>query len=338
MDRTLRLFEDHFPFSFLTMQQDFTLFAIVQDGRLAFEAVLLAASLARSNPAQQMLLLEPRPGRSWPEDPRINPDVRALLEHLGAKIIPFENQLFGASYPNGNKIEALQFLPPHKPFLFLDTDTLVHGSLADVPFDFSRPTASMRREGTWPKGEHIDNVWRALYERFDLDFHKSLDEDFPVNDWQRYLYFNAGFFFGEDPRAFGETFATIAGEIWRDPGKALDGQKLTPWLDQIALPLTIHALGGGRGTLPPGLMDRHVTCHYRKLPLLYAREAPEIVDFLEEIAAPNKIKKVLKQYEPAKRIIYQGVGREIRAMFDKDELLTEQDIRQRIKAAGLWLV
>jgi len=32
------------------MSQDFTLFAVVQDGRLAFEALLLAASLAKTNP------------------------------------------------------------------------------------------------------------------------------------------------------------------------------------------------------------------------------------------------------------------------------------------------
>ena len=40
-------------------------------------------------------------------DPRIEPEVRAALERLGAEITPFDARHFGASYPNGNKIEGL---------------------------------------------------------------------------------------------------------------------------------------------------------------------------------------------------------------------------------------
>ena len=104
------------------------------------------------------------------------------------------------------------------------------------------------------------------------------------------------------------------------------------------LPLVIHAFGGGRPG--PGLsgLDGDVTCHYRTLPLLYARESDRAVAVLEEVTAPNRLKKVLKEQESLKRLIYQGQGQKVRALFDRDALpRREQAIRQRIKAAGLWL-
>ena len=115
-------------------------------------------------------------------------------------------------------------------------------------------------------------------------------------------------------------------------------QSLNPWLDQVALPLVIHALGGGRDALPKGYLDGDYSCHYRLLPMLYARESDRAVELLEEIAAPNRIKKALKQYEPIKRFVYQGKGDRARIMFDRDDLpRREQMIRQRLKKNGLWL-
>lgn len=315
------------------MNNDVTYFAIVQRGRLAFEALLLAASWARSNPDRQLTFMEPQPGPLWAADPRIPDDIREMLIELGAAVRPFENLHFGDVYPIGNKIEALATLPSGKPFVFLDTDTLVTGSFGDVPFDFARPTASMRREGTWPKGE-LEGTWSPLYARFGLDFESSLDLSYPKDDWRRYLYFNAGVFFGANPQEFGSRFLEIALSLRDDPPA---GQVIYPWLDQIALPLVIHQFGGGRNTLPKGLIDGSVTCHYRNFPLLYARESDAIVSLLEDISAPNRLKQLLKQYEPAKRLIYQGKGRVVRTLFVGGLPGTEKEIRKRIKAAGLWL-
>jgi hypothetical protein len=115
-------------------------------------------------------------------------------------------------------------------------------------------------------------------------------------------------------------------------------QSLDPWLDQGALPLVIHSLGGGRDTLPAGDLDGKVSCHYRELPLLYARESDRVVEVLEQVCAPNKIKKVLKSYEPIKRMIYQGRGQKVREMFDRDALpRKEQALRNQIKKAGFWM-
>ena len=323
----------------------FNVMIVGQSGRLQYEAVLFAATFRAANPhfPGRLFVAEPQPGPLWPRDPRIaDGPVRDLLGDLGAEILPFENRHFGASYPQGNKIEALAALPEGQPFVFLDTDTLVLDDLMAVPFDFARPTASRRVTGTWPEpelyGPGHGGIWAALYAMFGLDFEATLDLAQPDEYWRRYLYFNAGFFCHECPAVFGARFTDYATKIRDHPPEALACQSLDPWLDQIALPLVIHALGGGRDTLAPGWIDGRTTCHYRSLPLLYAREEDRVVETLERVAGPNRIKKVLKEYEPFRRMIYQGKGHEARALFDRADLpRREQVIRNTLKRAGLWL-
>ncbi|MBI1171928.1 hypothetical protein GC209_11035 [bacterium] len=325
-------------------RQVFNILAIGQGGRLAYEAALLVASLRARDPdfPGQIFIAEPQPGPLWQTDPRIHePAVRGLLADLGATFLPFENRFFGQAYPYGNKIEALAALP-EAPFLFLDTDTLILAPFDRLRFDFARPAASMRREGTWPQielyGPGYGAIWKSLYDRFGLDFAGSLDLDQPDEYWRRYLYFNAGWFFHQSPAEFGRRFADYARTIRDDPPATLVCQEMNPWLDQVALPLVIHALGGGRPGPELAGLDGDVTCHYRTLPLLYARESDQAVAVLEEVAAPNAIKKVLKEYEPFRRMIYQRKGHAARALFDRANLPPrEQSIRNTLKREGLWL-
>jgi hypothetical protein len=324
--------------------QTFNILAIGQAGRLQYEAILLAASLRATNPdiKGKLFIAEPQPSPKWHDDPRItDAQVRALLESLGATILPFENRHFGSGYPYGNKIEALLALPD-EPFLFLDTDTIVTGDFAKVGFDFGKPSASMRREGTWPVlelyGPGYAATWKSLYDRFGLDFDSTLDLSQPDEYWERYLYFNAGWFFHQSPQIFGQRFVDYATSIRSDPPAELVCQPLNPWLDQIALPLVIHSLGGGRPGPALAGLDGDVTCHWRTLPLLYARESARVVEVLEEVCAPNPVKKVLKDYEPFKKLVYQGKGANVRALFDQSDMpRREQVIRNTIKRANLWM-
>jgi hypothetical protein len=325
--------------------QPFNIMIVGQGGRLQYEAILFAASLRRMSPdfTGNLFVAEPQPGPLWQSDPRIRgQETRELLERLGATIIPFTSQHFGQSYPYGNKIEALSALPEGEPFVFFDTDTLITGDLMSVPFDFARPMASMRREDTWPKielyGPGYSQIWKSLYDKFGLDFESSLDLALPDEFWRRYLYFNAGFFFYSCPRIFGQRFLDYALSIRADPPAELICQEMDPWLDQVALPLVIHSLGGGRDTLPDGLLDGEVSCHYRFLPLLYARESDHVVDVLTEITSPNWMKRVLKTYDPIKFMVYHGRGQKVRDLFDRDDLpRKEQAIRNKIKREGFWM-
>ncbi len=325
------------------ISQRFNILAIGQSGRLQYEAVLLAASLRATNPdfPGRLFIAEPQPGPLWKDDPRItNPGIRAELAALGAEILPFKSKVFGDSYPFGNKIEALSALPD-EPFLFLDTDTLITGSLGSVGFDFARPSASMRRQDTWPVielyGPSRAEIWKSLYDRFALDFDASLDLSQPDDYWQRYLYFNAGWFFYQSPHRFGQRFLEYAISFRDNPTRELVCQQMTPWLDQIALPLVVHSFGGGRPGPALAGLDGDVTCHWRSLPLLYARESEAVVALLEKICAPNPMKRLLRDYEPFKKLIYQGKGAMVRALFDRAALpRREQVIRNTIKREGLW--
>lgn len=326
-------------------RDDYNIVIVAQQGRLTFEALLFAASLRHCAPHfnGRLLVAEPQPGPLWPHDPRISdPAALEMFEALNAQIIPFESVHFGAAYPQGNKIEMLAALPRGEPFVFFDTDTLITGDLSQVPFDFTRPTASLRREATWPKPELYNAgysvLWRSLYDKFGLDFESTLSPQYPDEYWKKYLYFNAGFFYYKCPRAFGDLFRDYALAIRDDPPSALCAQALFPWLDQIALPLVIHALGGGRDTLPVGLLDGLVSCHYRTFPLLYARETKHVIGVLEEVAAPNALRNILKEYPPIERTVYQNRGAKVRALFDQNNMpRPEAAIRHRIKSAGFWM-
>ena len=324
-------------------RQSFNIVVVGQAGRLQYEAVLLVASFRAFNPqfSGKLFVAEPQHSDRWREDPRIPPGpARELLDSMAVSFLPFQSRVFGSTYPYGNKIEALAAVPD-EPFLFLDTDTLITGSFDALDIDFSRPSASMRREGTWPQielyGPGYAQIWGALYSRFGLDFESSLDLSHPDEYWQRYLYFNAGWFFHQSPRQFGARFLDYATQVLADRPKELVCQELNPWLDQIVLPLVIHSFGGGRPGVGLSGLDGVVTCHYRTLPLLYARESDQVVKVLEAVATPNQIKRVIKDYEPFRKMIYQGKGAAVRALFDRDDLpRREQMIRNVIKREGLW--
>jgi hypothetical protein len=291
----------------------------------------------------RLLLAEPMPGPLWAKDMRLPAgELRDLLVELGGEFIQFESKTFGQSYPYGNKIEALAAMPKGENFVFFDTDTLITGDISKVPFDFARPSASLRRENTWPQqelyGPGYTETWKSLYDKFGLDFESSLDLKYPDEYWRRYPYYNAGYFYYECPQKFGKRFLEYATAIRDDAPVELVCQTLDPWLDQVALPLVIHSFGGGKDTLPRGLLDGDVSCHYRMLPLLYARESDRVVEVLEEVTAPNKIKKVLKASEVIKRMVYQGRGHKVRDLFDQDNLpRKEQAIRNRIKKNNFWM-
>lgn len=314
-------------------------------GRLTYEAVLFAASLRAHDPAfaGRLFVADPAPGPLWPAPPGIDdPEARALLADLGAEIVAFEACHFGASYPQGNKVEALAVLPEGEPFIFFDSDTVVTGALSSVAFDFARPSASMKREATWPVielyGPGYDAIWGSLYTRLGLDFPSSLDATQPDEHWERYLYFNASWFFGPCPRVFAARMTEAMLMVRDDPPDELVCQPLYPWLDQIALPLVVHGLGGGRPGPDLSGLDGDVTCHWRVLALAYARESDATIDALEAAAAPNAVKRVLKAHEPMKRMIYQGRGRKARALFDRENLpRKEQAIRNALRREGFWM-
>ena len=67
------------------MAEHFNIVAVGQNGRLQYEAILLAASFKASNPGfpGTFFLAEPQPGPHWPHDPRItDPATREALQRV----------------------------------------------------------------------------------------------------------------------------------------------------------------------------------------------------------------------------------------------------------------
>lgn len=318
----------------------FDILLVGQAGRVGHEALLCVASIRAYDPKFDgaIYVADPQPGPLWSKDPGLPDYLRDALRDLSATILPFTNHIFGASYPNGNKIEALAALPPDRPFLFLDSDVLITGPLSSTAMDFSRPAASTKVRDTWPKpplyGPNRAAIWDSLYRRFDLDITTSLNPRHPPEDWRHYLYRNAGWFYGPSGPAFGAIFARIAQTIRDDPPQELASQTLYPWLDQIALPLVLTALGGTRNG--PDL-DGSVLTHYRTLPLLFASAPDQTISQLTRLTERNRLKKHLKRYKPFHRALYRGEGAQARALFNRDRLpSSEAIIRNRLRRAGLW--
>lgn len=325
--------------------QEFNILLIGQGERLGLQAVLFAASLRRNAPdwRGRLIVAEPRPEGAWAGTRSQMPGpIRQALAGFGAEILPFTATRFGQSYPYGNKIEALTVLPAGQPFVFFDSDTLITGPIQRVGFDFARPSASMRRSASWPEpppyGPGYTQIWQSLYDRFGLDFAGSLDLSQPDEHWERYLYFNAGWFFGADAQEFGRRFLEFASQIQADPGEALACQSLDPWLDQVALPLVIHSLGGGRPGPELAGLDGWASCHYRNLSLLYARESDAVLALIEELAADPRIAPLLAGDEAMQRLVVMGEGRSrIRPLFaGEDPAPQEKAVRQRLRRAELW--
>lgn len=327
--------------------QVFNVLAVAQNGHLGFEAVLLAASLRAASPdfPGRLIIAVPESAGAWEgANTALSEPVQKALAHFKAEIVPFTATRFGRDYPYGNKIEALSVLPEGESFLFLDTDTVILGDLARVPFDFSRPSASMRRTNTWPDpplyGPGYAGIWKSLYDRFGLDFETTLDLTQPDEHWERYLYFNAGWFFGADPAEFGRRYGEWAEAIRNDPGDELACQVLDVHLDQVALPLVIHSFGGGRPGPELAGMDGDVTCHYRYLGLLYARESDAAIAAVEAMIENKPARRALRDWEAFKTLVLRGAGqKKVRGLFDQEDiaLVPERRMRNALRRAGYWL-
>lgn len=313
---------------------------VAQDGRLQYEALLFAASLRHfpENRSLRLVVAEPQPGPLWPDDPRISrPAIRRELRALGADIVPLHNKVFGARYPQGNKLEALALLPKGEPFAFFDTDTLITGPIADVVA--GPPTASALIEPTWPReplyGPSLATIWGALYDRFGLDMAPTLDTRFSPGDWRRYMYFNAGWFTGLCPHAMGARLLHFAAEIERDPPPELATQTLFPWLDQIVLPLAIAAEGGGRRETE---LDGPKSLHYRALPEIYAYGPDHAVDVLEAVTRTPHLWDIFNQYVAFRRMIFKENGTSLRQiMASTQPPFTYWARKKRIMDAGHWV-
>lgn len=219
------------------MTSDVTFYYIAEGERLQAQALLLAASLQRTQGGAAQIAYLPE-GSDVPEG------FRDAMQVFGAECrpLPCPEGTWRGPYRHGNKILAAAQVRETQWSVFLDTDML-----AIKPLDASDLPEPMQvgvvPEGILGWGAEPDR-WTRVYGHFGLPVP---EERIRLLRGARRMsppYFNGGFVaVREGDRQGGRSF----GEWWLDTARAIDWNVAVggkrPWLDQASLPVAM-ARGG----------------------------------------------------------------------------------------------
>lgn len=222
------------------MTAHFTIFFIIEGSSLERQALLLSDSLRRHHPIETKIIAY------VPNDylAKMTPFSLEFLEEKRVEVIPLhvDHSTWARQYHHGNKIIACAQPRDTEYSLFIDTDTFcVDSILPDVNANDGRIFAVPEGMRTW--GKNIDD-WEKAYNFFNMPLPeerirlvRGMKVKFPP-------YFNAGYVaFPEVHPQTGQRF----GSLWLQTAVALDfGAQIPlkrPWLDQIALPISILRFG-----------------------------------------------------------------------------------------------
>ncbi|KAJ08946.1 hypothetical protein M003_18395 [Pseudomonas aeruginosa IGB83] len=204
---------------------------VVHAGELEIKSAVLAASLRkRFGFSMDIIAACPSGKADWgvPSDAS-----RRLYERLGIPLLPMDSP-FGPEYPIGNKFAALALGPAVGHTLFLDSDMIcVDAFEADMlcRFDAALKPADMALVAKQ------NDYWERIYAHAG----SALPGDRVVTTCSGEAmpaYYNAGFILVRDARRFAEVWYRLAERVHADP---LITNKM-PWLDQLTLPVALHAL------------------------------------------------------------------------------------------------
>lgn len=205
---------------------------VCQAGELEVKAALLAASLRKQlGDSKRIICIFPAPVSDFGSPSKL---VRDTLDSLGVEIISTA-QPFGCRYAIANKIAALR-AAGNEPALLLDSDVLC---LCPPPFSsLSDEVSVAAKPADVLVVRRSDREWASIYSQCDLPV-PTYRVRTTVSREISFPYYNAGVVYARD--------AEKLGSYWMQYCEAVDslteiGHKY-PWLDQIALPLAIRALG-----------------------------------------------------------------------------------------------
>jgi len=198
---------------------------VCQQGELEIKSMLLAASLKRYLRCEYKLVAAiPQPVSRWGT---ISDDTQALMQTLRIRSVPITNNI-DENYPIGNKVACLGIETSADKIVFLDSDILC---LREFSPQFEAPFNAK------PTDLATFTDWQPVYDLFQL----------PLPDWRMISttsgdlmlpYFNAGVIAIQNGLGFGQ--------LWEDCCRKIDAAasitNKRPWLDQIALPITVSLL------------------------------------------------------------------------------------------------
>lgn len=317
-------------------------FIISQNGHLEYEALLFVKSFLRfnSNNNVQLFVCTPRNSPIWKNDPNtINSEISDTIRDLGVKVVEFENRDFGSRYPHSNKIYAMEVLPEGEPFIFFDTDILIHGRLNPRKIDFSR-MVGRQASSTWPQkldGKYsIEQIWGSLYDRFGLETDGWYRKGEAADSRTRYPYFNAGIIYHSCPRVFSRLFIEYMLEIDRSRPVETKGQKMFPWLDQVVLPLVMNKLGASNSI---GRRNHPITdCayHYHSLASLFFRPYRPMLKLAKELTAEPDVHDLFMKFHPARELLHGESYDKLVGLTDA-KAISRPELKKYLRAEGYWL-
>jgi hypothetical protein len=167
--------------------------------------------------------------------------TKVFLHKNDIVVNPISNH-YVDGYPQGNKMIACAQSREEQWTLFLDTDTVLTRPIrfldVAIPGCVSATPADMK---TWTQKPED---WRAIYEFFGLSFPESR---VILRNGEIWLpYFNGGFILF-DKTGLADNWVKVADKI--DEAEFIANKR--PWLDQIALPITIFHCTNGYNSLDP---------------------------------------------------------------------------------------
>lgn len=212
-------------------------FFIAEGEHLTAQAILLAASVRHhmGDVPDVIAYVPDTPGGAPMPDA-----ARAALDALGTRVSPLvvDRSVWKRPYPHGNKLFACAAPRDASHHVFLDSDMV-----CVAPFDIAPRIApggvALVPEGTPSWGKDTDR-WQRVYDHFDLPLPTERVRLVRRKRIEFLPYFNAGMVaFHADARVGGQGFA----DLWLDTARRIDWQVQVgakrPWLDQIALPVTL---------------------------------------------------------------------------------------------------
>ncbi len=221
----------------MTPPSSISAFFIVEGKKLEAQAWMLVSSLRHHHPDWGLI--------AYTTDsyvPKISTATRQMFDdhRVDLRLLPKARKIWNKPYPHGNKLLAANEPRDTDWSLFLDTDLCIPRPI-ELAVDAPEPRVLMVPEGvpTWGQEE---NRWERAYAHFGLPVPEEKVQLVRYKKVHYYPYFNAGFICFPE-RAEGRRF----GAEWLVTALDIDhhlriGEK-RPWLDQIALPLTVARIG-----------------------------------------------------------------------------------------------
>lgn len=221
-----------------------SVFFICEGDHLTAQGLLLAASLRFHN-ADRYNLNAYLPGGDLPDL------ARRAFDALNVDLRPLEvpRDVWKKPFPHGNKIFACAAARESENHVFLDSDMVCVAPL-DIEAHIAPGQVALVPEGTPTWGKSSDR-WARVYGHFGLPLPEERIRLVRRRRIEFLPYFNAGMVaFHSDTGAEGRSFA----DLWLETACSIDHgcavAHKRPWLDQIALPVTLARFGIGYNILP----------------------------------------------------------------------------------------